>query len=78
MKKLKKWIRPLLLLFIISIELFTYYTENKINTALWAIGVLLIPKALKGFEVNVSNYLERLFTIIAVLLAIYAILYTIW
>ncbi len=78
MKKLKKWIRPLLLLFIISIELFTYYTENKINTALWAIGVLLIPKTLKGFEVNVSNYLERLFTIIAVLLAIYAILYTIW
>ena len=78
MKKLKKWIRPLFLLFIIFIELFTYYTENKINTALWALGVLSIPKALKGFEVNVSNYLERLFTIIAVLLAIYAILYTIW
>ena len=78
MKKLKKWIRPLLLLFIISIELFNYYTENKINTALWALGVLSIPKALKGFEVNVSNYLERLLTIIGILLAIYTVFITIW
>ena len=78
MKKLKKWLIPVLLLFIIFTQLLTYYTENKINTGLWALGVLLIPKALKGFEVNVSNYLERLFTIIAVLLAIYAVFSIIW
>ena len=78
MKKLKKWLIPVLLLFIIFTQLFSYYTENKINTGLWALGVILIPKALKGFEVNVSNYLEKLLTIIAVLLAIYAILHTIW
>ena len=78
MKKLKKWIRPLFLLFIIFIELFTYYTENKINTALWAMGVLLIPKALKGFEINVSKYLEWLLNIIAILLVIYAVFITIW
>ena len=78
MKKLKKWLRPLFLLFIIFIELFTYYTENKINTALWALGVLLIPKTLKGFEVNVSNYLEKLLNIIAILLVIYTVFITIW
>ena len=78
MKKIKKWLIPVLLLFIIFTQLFSYYTENKINTGLWALGVLLIPKALKGFEVNVSNYLERLFTIIAVLLAIYAVISIIW
>ena len=78
MKKLKKWIRPLFLLFIIFIELFTYYTENKINTALWALGVLWIPKALKGFEINVSKYLEWLLNIIVLLLVIYAVFSIIW
>ena len=78
MKKLKKWLIPVLLLFIIFTQLFSYYTENKINTALWAIGVLLIPKALKGFEVNVSNYLEKLLTIIALLLMAYAVFSIIW
>ena len=78
MMKLKKWIRPVLLLFIIFTQLFSYYTENKINTGLWALGVLLIPKALKGFEVNVSNYLEKLLNIIAILLVIYTVFITIW
>jgi len=78
MKKLKKWLIPVLLLSIICIELFDYYTENKINTALWGLGVLSIPKALKGFEINVSKYLEWLLNIIALLLIIYAVFSIIW
>ena len=78
MKKLKKRIRPVLLLFIIFTQLFSYYTENKINTALLALGVLLIPKALKGFEINVSKYLEWILNIIAILLGSYAVFSIIW
>ena len=78
MKKIKKWLIPVLLLFIIFTQLFSYYTENKINTGLWALGVLLIPKALNGFEVNVSKYLEWLLNIIAILLVIYAVFSIIW
>ena len=78
MKKLKKWLIPVLLLFIIFTQLFSYYTENKINTGLWALGVLLIPKALKGFEINVSKYLEWILNIIAILLVSYAVFSIIW
>ena len=78
MKKLKKWLIPVLLLFIIFTQLFSYYTENKINTALWALGVLTIPKALKGFEINVSKYLEWILNIIAILLVSYAVFSIIW
>ena len=78
MKKIKKWLIPVLLLFIIFTQLFSYYTENKINTGLWALGVLLIPKALKGFEINVSKYLEWILNIIAILLVSYAVFSIIW
>ena len=73
MKKLKKWLIPVLLLFIIFTQLYSYYIENEINTGLWALGVLLIPKALKGFEINVSKYLEWILNIIAILLVSYAV-----
>ena len=59
-------------------QLLSYYLKNKINTGVWAMVVVLIPAALKGFEVNVSNYLERLLTIIAILLVIYTVFITIW
>ena len=78
MKKLKKWIMPVCLFFMIITQLLSYYWKNEINTGVWAMVVVLIPAALKGFEVNVSKYLERLLTIIAVLLIIYAVLSTIW
>ena len=78
MKKLKKWITPVCLLVIIFTQLLTYYLKNEINTGLWAVVVALIPAALKGFEVNVSKYLEWLLIIIAVLLIIHAVFSTIW
>ena len=79
MKKLfKKWIIPVCLVIIIFTQLLTYYLKNEINTGVWAMVVILIPAALKGFEVNVSEYLERLLTIIAVLLIIYTVFITIW
>tara|TARA_B100000315_G_C14444297_1_gene526093 strand:+ start:260 stop:430 length:171 start_codon:yes stop_codon:yes gene_type:complete len=55
-----------------------YYTKQKINTGLWAMVVLMIPAALKGFEVNVSKYLEQLLRIIGLLLIIYTVFITIW
>ena len=75
---LKKWMIPVCLLIIIFLQLITYYTKNEINTGLWAVVVALIPAALKGFEVNVSKYLEWLLIIIAVLLIIYTVFITIW
>ena len=79
MKKLfNKWILPVCLLLIIFTQLLTYYLKNEINTGLWAVVVALIPAALKGFEVNVSKYLEWLLIIIAVLLIIHAVFSTIW
>ena len=72
MKKIfKKWLIPVCLLIIIFTQLLTYYLKNEINTGLWAVVVALIPAALKGFEVNVSKYLEWLSIIIAVLLIIW-------
>ena len=71
-KYIKKWLLPVCILIIIFKSIWVREAQ------LLAVVVVLIPVALKGFEVNVSNYLERLFTIIAVLLIIYAILHTIW
>ena len=78
MKKLKKWMIPVCLFIIIFTQLLSYSLKNEINTGVWAMVVILIPAALKGFEVNVSNYLERLLIIIAVLLIIYTVFITIW
>ena len=79
MKKLiNKWAIPVCLLFMIITQLLSYYMKNKINTGVWAMGVALIPAALKGLEVNVSKYFEWLLIIIAVLLIIYTIFITIW
>ena len=75
---LKKWIIPVCLLFMIFTQLLSYYLKNEINTGFWAVVVIMIPAALKSFEVNVSKYLERLLTIIAVLLIIYTVYITIW
>ena len=54
----------------ISTQIREYLIKSEINTGLWAVVVVLIPYALKGFEVNVSKYLEWLSIIIAVLLII--------
>ena len=75
---LKKWLIPVCLLIIIFTQLLTHYMKNEINTGFWAVVVVLIPAALKGLEVNVSKYLERLLIIIAVLLIIYSVFITIW
>ena len=77
-KAVKKWIIPVCLLIMIISQLLSYYLKNEINTGVWAMVVLLIPAALKGFEVIVSKYLERLVIIIAVLLSIYTVFITIW
>ena len=78
MKKLKKLIIPVCLFIMIFTQLLSYYLQNEINTGVWAMVVVLIPAALKGFEVIVSKYLERLVIIIAVLLSIYTVFITIW
>ena len=75
---MKKWITPVCLLIIIFTQLLTYYLKKEINLGLWAVAVALTPAALKGLEVNVSKYLERLLIIIAVLLIIYSVFITIW
>ena len=75
---LKKWMIPVCLLIIIFLQLITYYTKNEINPGLWAVVVALTPAALKGLEINISKYLEWILTIIAILLLIFAIFYTIW
>ena len=77
-KTSKKWLIPVCLFIMIFTQLLSYSLKNEINTGVWAMVVILIPAALKGFEVNVSNYLERLLTIIAVLLIIYAVFIIIW
>ncbi len=59
-------------------QLLSYYLKNEINTGVGAMVFILVPAALKGFEVNVSKYLERLLTIIAILLVIYTVFITIW
>ena len=46
---------------------FVFYLKNEINTAFWAIVVIMIPAALKSFEINVSKYLEWILNIIAIL-----------
>ena len=78
MEKLKKWIIPVCLFFMIFTQLLSYYVKNEINTGVWAIVVVFIPTALKGFEINISKYVERLLIIIAVLLVIYTVFITIW
>ena len=79
MKKVfKKWIILVCLFIMIISQLLSYYLKNEINTGVWAMVVVLIPAALKGVEVNVSKHLERLLTIIAVLLIIYTVYITIW
>ena len=75
---LKKWLIPVCIFIMIFTQLLSYSLKNEINTGVWAMVVILIPAALKGFEVNVSNYLERLLTIIAILLVIYTVFITIW
>ena len=75
---LKKWLIPVCLLIIIFTQLLTYYLKKEINLGLWAVAVALTPAALKGLEINISKYLEWLLTIIAILLLIFAIFYTIW
>ena len=75
---LKKWLIPVCIFIMIFTQLLSYSLKNEINTGVWAMVAILIPAALKGFEVNVSNYLERLLTIIAVLLVIYTVFITIW
>ena len=75
---LKKWLIPVCIFIMIFTQLLSYSLKNEINTGVWAMVAILIPAALKGFEVNVSNYLERLLTIIAILLVIYTVFITIW
>ena len=70
-KYINKWLIPICLLITISKEIWDYLIKSEINTGSWAIVVVLIPWALKGFEVNVSKYLEGLSIIIAVLLVIW-------
>ena len=41
------------LLIMISSQIREYLIKSEINTGSWAIVVILIPWALKGFEVNV-------------------------
>ena len=54
MKKLfEKWIIPICLLIMISSQIREYLIKSEIHTGNWAIVVVLIPWALKGFEVNV-------------------------
>ena len=59
---------------------FLYSSKDYISKPISIIkkNIVLIPGALKGLEVNVSNYLERLLIIIAVLLSIYTVFITIW
>ena len=79
MKKIfKKWLIPVCLLIIIFTQLLTYYLKNEINTGFWAFVVIMIPAALKSFEVNVSKYLEWLLIIISLLLTISTVWSTIW
>ena len=66
-KYINKWLIPICLLIMICTQII----KSEINTGSWAIVVVLIPWALKGFEVNVSKYLEWLSIIIAVLLIIW-------
>ena len=68
---LNKWLIPICLLIMISSQIREYLIKSEIHTGNWAIVVVLIPWALKGFEVNVSKYLEWLSIIIAVLLVIW-------
>ena len=75
---LKKWLIPVCLLIIIFTQLLTYYLKKEINMGLWIFVIALIPTALKGLDIKMSKYLEWLLTIVAVLLLIFAILYTIW
>ena len=70
-KYINKWLIPICLLITIGMELRDYLIKSEINTGSWAIVVVLIPWALKGFEVKVSKYLEWLSIIIAVLLVIW-------
>ena len=55
----------------ISSQIREYLIKSEIHMGNWAIVVVMIPWALKGFEVNVSKYLEWLSIIIAVLLIIW-------
>ena len=64
-KYINKWLLPVCLLVIIFKSIWVREAQ------LWAIVVVLIPWALKGFEINVSKYLEWLSIIIAVLLVIW-------
>ena len=77
-KTFKKWLIPVCLLIIIVTQFLTYYLKNEINTIFWAAVVIMIPAALKGFDVNVSKYLEWLLNIIVLLLVIYAVFSIIW
>ena len=70
-KYINKWLIPICLLIMISSQIREYLIKSEIHTGNWAIVVVLIPWALKGFEVNVSKYLEWLSIIIAVLLIIW-------
>ena len=70
-KYINKWLIPICLLITISSQIREYLIKGEIHTGNWAMVVVMIPVAVKGFEVNVSKYLDWLSIIFAVLLIIW-------
>ena len=61
-KLLNKWILPVCLLIIVVTQLFEYYLQKEINTALLVVVVALFPAALKGLDYQISKKIEWIFT----------------
>ena len=77
MKKLfKKWLIPVCLLTIVVTQLIEYYLQKEINTALLVLVVVLFPAALKGLDYQISKKIEWIFVILAVLLLVLTLWFT--
>jgi len=77
MKKiLNKWLIPICLLLIVVTQLIEYYLQKEINTALLVVVVALFPAALKGLDYQISKKIEWIFVILAVLLLVFTLWFT--
>ena len=78
MKTIKKWLIPVCLLIIIFTQLLTYYLKNEINAAFLVIVPALMPAAIKGLELNISEKLLKVFERVMVIIAGLGLIYLVW
>ena len=77
-KTVQKWVLPVCLLIIICTQLFTYLTKGEINTAFLVVVVGLMPLAVKGLALNISEKSFKVFEWTMLPIAVLGLIYVLW